>query len=73
MTVFESATSDRRRCGARFPRDEHFGVDLVLADVSYLKGGPVLARRLTHAHEYHVGGLPYLLREVEVDEVVGSG
>ena len=73
MTVFESG--DERivvDAGLAFPRDEHFGVDLVLADVSYLKDRPVLAVVLTHAHEDHVGGLPYLLREVEVDEVVGS-
>ncbi len=73
MTVFEYG--DERivvDAGLAFPRDEHFGVDLVLADVSYLMDRPVLAVVLTHAHEDHVGGLPYLLREVEVGEVVGT-
>ncbi len=57
--------------GMAFPRDEHLGVDLILPDFSYLRsrGKPVLAVVLTHGHEDHVGGLPYLLREIEVKEV----
>ena len=57
--------------GMAFPRDEHLGVDLILPDYSYLvaRGKPVRAVILTHGHEDHVGGLPYLLREIEVKEV----
>jgi ribonuclease J len=57
--------------GMAFPRDEHLGVDLILPDFSYLRssGKPVRAVILTHGHEDHVGGLPYLLREIEVGEV----
>jgi ribonuclease J len=57
--------------GMAFPRDEHLGVDLILPDYSYLIGRskPVRAVILTHGHEDHVGGLPYLLREIEVEEV----
>ncbi|MGE5273900.1 MAG: ribonuclease J [Verrucomicrobiota bacterium] len=57
--------------GLAFPRDEHLGVDLVLPDFSYLQDrqGSVRAVVLTHAHEDHVGALPYLLREVRVPEV----
>jgi ribonuclease J len=58
--------------GLAFPRDEHLGVDLLLPDVSYLEGRRVLAVVLTHGHEDHVGGLPYLLREVDVDKVVAT-
>jgi ribonuclease J len=57
--------------GLAFPRDEHLGVDLVLPDFTYLRerAADVRAVVLTHAHEDHVGSLPYLLREVRIPEV----
>src|SRR5436305_1028191 len=57
--------------GLAYTRDEHPGVDLILPDFTYQRqrGRPVRAVILTHAHEDHVGSLPYLLREVPVDEV----
>src|ERR671934_294481 len=60
--------------GLAFPRDEHLGVDLVLPDFSYLRdrAGSIRAVLLTHGHEDHVGGLPYLLREVDVQTVVST-
>jgi len=60
--------------GLAFPRDEHLGVDLVLPDYSYLRerADRVRAVLLTHAHEDHVGGLPYLMRDVTVPEVWGT-
>jgi ribonuclease J len=58
--------------GLAFPRDEHLGVDLLLPDVAYLEGRRVRAVVLTHGHEDHVGGLPYLLREIEVETVVAT-
>jgi ribonuclease J len=58
--------------GLAFPRDEHLGVDLLLPDIGYLEGRRVRAVVLTHGHEDHVGGLPYLLREVDVDAVVAT-
>jgi ribonuclease J len=55
-------------CGVMFPDVEMPGVDLVLPDFTYLRENAhrVEACLLTHGHEDHVGGLSFLLRELEV-------
>ena len=73
MTVYEhGGETVVVDAGLAFPRDEHLGVDLVLPDISYLEGRRVNAVVLTHGHEDHVGGLPYLLRQVDCDKVIAT-
>jgi ribonuclease J len=60
-------------CGLMFPDDEMFGVDIVINDFSYVRERATKFRALlvTHGHEDHIGGIPYLLREFSVP-VVGT-
>src|SRR4051812_30405161 len=75
MTVFEY---DGRLlivdCGVLFPETDQPGVDLILPDFDYIRPrlDDIEAIVLTHAHEDHIGAVPYLLRERDDIPVVGS-
>ncbi|WP_313277611.1 ribonuclease J [Timonella senegalensis] len=61
-------------CGVLFPEDHQPGVDLILPDFSYIEDRMDLidAIVLTHGHEDHIGGVPYLLKMRRDIPVVGS-
>ena len=61
-------------CGVLFPEEEQPGVDLILPDFNYIKDrlDKVEALVLTHGHEDHIGGVPYLLRLRKDIPLIGS-
>ncbi|MFP5335722.1 MAG: ribonuclease J [Actinomycetes bacterium] len=61
-------------CGVLFPEEHQPGVDVILPDFSSLRDrlDDIAAIVLTHGHEDHIGGVPYLLRERPDIPVVGS-
>ena len=75
MTVFEHGGKllivD---CGVLFPEEHQPGVDVILPDFSWIRDrlDTIVAIVLTHGHEDHIGGVPYLLRERADIPVVGS-
>jgi ribonuclease J len=75
MTVFElDGQIMVLDCGVLFPEETQPGVDLILPDFGYLedKLDRIVGAVLTHGHEDHIGGVPYLLAMRKDIPLMGS-
>ena len=55
-------------CGISFPDDDMFGIDLVIPELSFLEenSSNIKGIIVTHGHEDHIGGMPYLLQKLRI-------
>lgn len=55
-------------CGMGFPDEDMYGIDVVIPDITYLKAnaGKIRGIIITHGHEDHIGAIPYVIGDLDV-------